>query len=172
MLLSEDILIVQDIMICQVQWHKYTNYTSCSNFTKALSKIQKHSLTASFEFFKLFHLERIPGWADRFAVKTSFSSRLEMYMQYQALCSIKYIGYMNSPIVHPIWTMTMSCIVIFPYQKLFLCVFSPCGHFSAVDLFSFHYIRRYSLPKNQWIVFFCHVVFLKSLSKYGGIIAS
>ena len=100
MLLSEDILIVQDIMICQVQWHKYTNYTSCSNFTKALSKIQKHSLTASFEFFKLFHLERIPGWADRFAVKTSFSSRLEMYMQYQALCCVKYIGYMNSPTGH------------------------------------------------------------------------
>ena len=141
MLLSEDILIVQDIMICQVQWHKYTNYTSCSNFTKALSKIQKHSLTASFEFFKLFHLERIPGWADRFAIKTSFSSRLEMYMRYQALCSIKYIGYMNSPIPrhHPL--NTISFLRLMP---LYLSYVSHSQ--SVISNFSIHTMQVWKLP--------------------------
>ena len=97
MLLSEDILIRQDILIYQEQWHKYTNYMSCSNFTKALSKIQNHSLTASFEFLKSFHLEWNPEWANRFMIKTSFSSRTKMNIRYQALCNLKYNGYLNSP---------------------------------------------------------------------------
>ena len=61
---------------------------------------RKKKCTASFEFFKFFHLEQNPGWADRLAIKTSFSPRTEMYMRYQALCHIKYIGYLNSPTYH------------------------------------------------------------------------
>ena len=100
MLLSEDILIVQDIFVSREQWHYYINYTNCSNLTEALSKFQKYSLTASFEFFKLFHLEWNPGWANRIAIKKRFSLRTEMYTWYRALCNIKYIGYLNSPTGH------------------------------------------------------------------------
>ena len=97
MLLSEDILIVQAIFVCREQWHDYTNYMNCSNFKEALPKTQKYSLTASFEFFKSFNLEWSPELANRLAIKTSFSSCMGMYIWYQALCNIKYIGYLNSP---------------------------------------------------------------------------
>ena len=73
MLLSEDILIVQAIFVCREQWHDYTDYMNCSNFKEALPKIQKYSLTASFKFFKLLHLEWNPEWANKLAIITSFS---------------------------------------------------------------------------------------------------
>ena len=50
MLLSEDILIVQVILVSWEQWHDYTNYMNCSNFKEALPKTQSILLQPALNF--------------------------------------------------------------------------------------------------------------------------